>query len=186
MGLPVCQVGSHKDRLLNMVGRSALRLNGGCTCDCLVRRNQKWLFFSPIRDLCFGRHSCSKYLLGTTAKNLLCCWNLLTCSCKTDFMSMIYMQWFKYSPYIFLTLLLSLCPSSPVPCPLWQWSGAPPWTSACCWLTPSLRTWLPSAVRLEALTVRFTPCTHRWQVTSESELSCRKLYLETHFIHLHM
>ncbi|KAF3695152.1 WD repeat-containing protein 75 [Channa argus] len=33
-----------------------------------------------IRSLCFGRQSCSKYLLGTTAKNLLCCWNLLTCS----------------------------------------------------------------------------------------------------------
>ncbi|XP_077392152.1 WD repeat-containing protein 75 [Festucalex cinctus] len=33
-----------------------------------------------IRDLCFGRLSCSKYLVGTTAKNLLCCWNLLTCS----------------------------------------------------------------------------------------------------------
>ncbi|KAM4608467.1 WD repeat-containing protein 75 isoform 2-T2 [Polymixia lowei] len=33
-----------------------------------------------IRDLCFGRLSCSKYLLGTTAKKLLCCWNLLTCS----------------------------------------------------------------------------------------------------------
>uniref|UniRef100_A0A8C9Y7F4 WD repeat domain 75 n=1 Tax=Sander lucioperca TaxID=283035 RepID=A0A8C9Y7F4_SANLU len=33
-----------------------------------------------VRDLCFGRLSCSKYLLGTTANNLLCCWNLLTCS----------------------------------------------------------------------------------------------------------
>ncbi|XP_077435731.1 WD repeat-containing protein 75 [Vanacampus margaritifer] len=33
-----------------------------------------------IRNLCFGRLSCSKYLLGTTVKNLLCCWNLLTCS----------------------------------------------------------------------------------------------------------
>ncbi|XP_076858458.1 WD repeat-containing protein 75 [Brachyhypopomus gauderio] len=33
-----------------------------------------------IRDLCFGRLSCSKYLLGSTNKNLLCCWNLLTCS----------------------------------------------------------------------------------------------------------
>ncbi|KAM6945905.1 WD repeat-containing protein 75 [Aplochiton taeniatus] len=33
-----------------------------------------------VRDLCFGRFSCSKYLLGTTAKNQLCCWNLLTCS----------------------------------------------------------------------------------------------------------
>uniref|UniRef100_A0A672FTV9 WD repeat-containing protein 75 second beta-propeller domain-containing protein n=1 Tax=Salarias fasciatus TaxID=181472 RepID=A0A672FTV9_SALFA len=33
-----------------------------------------------VRDLCFGRLSCSKYLLGTTAGNLLCCWNLLTCS----------------------------------------------------------------------------------------------------------
>ncbi|KAM4561754.1 WD repeat-containing protein 75 [Fundulus diaphanus] len=32
-----------------------------------------------VRDLCFGRLSCSKYLLGTTNK-LLCCWNLLTCS----------------------------------------------------------------------------------------------------------
>ncbi|KAF3842666.1 hypothetical protein F7725_001515, partial [Dissostichus mawsoni] len=35
-----------------------------------------------IRDLCFGRLSCSKYLLGTTASKLLCCWNLLTCSCE--------------------------------------------------------------------------------------------------------
>ncbi|XP_041663173.1 WD repeat-containing protein 75 isoform X2 [Cheilinus undulatus] len=33
-----------------------------------------------VRNLCFGRLSCSKYLLGTTAGNLLCCWNLLTCS----------------------------------------------------------------------------------------------------------
>ncbi|CAJ1078696.1 WD repeat-containing protein 75 isoform X2 [Xyrichtys novacula] len=33
-----------------------------------------------IRNLCFGRLSCSKYLLGTTNSNLLCCWNLLTCS----------------------------------------------------------------------------------------------------------
>uniref|UniRef100_A0A8C2XMB2 WD repeat domain 75 n=1 Tax=Cyclopterus lumpus TaxID=8103 RepID=A0A8C2XMB2_CYCLU len=33
-----------------------------------------------IRDLCFGRLGCSKYLMGTTASNLLCCWNLLTCS----------------------------------------------------------------------------------------------------------
>ncbi|XP_054643082.1 WD repeat-containing protein 75 [Dunckerocampus dactyliophorus] len=32
-----------------------------------------------IRNLCFGRLSCSKYLLGTTEKNLVC-WNLLTCS----------------------------------------------------------------------------------------------------------
>ncbi|XP_067300443.1 WD repeat-containing protein 75 [Pseudorasbora parva] len=33
-----------------------------------------------IRDLCFGRLSCSKYLLATTNRNLLCCWNLLTCA----------------------------------------------------------------------------------------------------------
>ncbi|XP_062258530.1 WD repeat-containing protein 75 [Platichthys flesus] len=33
-----------------------------------------------IRHLCFGRLSCSKYLLGATANSLLCCWNLLTCS----------------------------------------------------------------------------------------------------------
>ncbi|KAK2904782.1 hypothetical protein Q8A67_006581 [Cirrhinus molitorella] len=32
-----------------------------------------------IRDLCFGRLSCSKYLLSTTNRNL-CCWNLLTCA----------------------------------------------------------------------------------------------------------
>ncbi|XP_041857335.1 WD repeat-containing protein 75 [Melanotaenia boesemani] len=34
----------------------------------------------PVRNLCFGRLSCSKYLLGTTTSQLLCCWNLLTCS----------------------------------------------------------------------------------------------------------
>ncbi|XP_034042744.1 WD repeat-containing protein 75 [Thalassophryne amazonica] len=33
-----------------------------------------------IRSLCFGQLSCSKYLLGTTDRNLLCCWNMLTCS----------------------------------------------------------------------------------------------------------
>ncbi|XP_040913731.1 WD repeat-containing protein 75 [Toxotes jaculatrix] len=33
-----------------------------------------------VRDLCFGRLSCSKYLLGTNMNNLLLCWNLLTCS----------------------------------------------------------------------------------------------------------
>ncbi|XP_066542601.1 WD repeat-containing protein 75 [Hoplias malabaricus] len=33
-----------------------------------------------IRDLCFGRQSCSKYLLTTTGTNNLQCWNLLTCS----------------------------------------------------------------------------------------------------------
>uniref|UniRef100_A0A672QVC1 WD repeat-containing protein 75-like n=1 Tax=Sinocyclocheilus grahami TaxID=75366 RepID=A0A672QVC1_SINGR len=32
-----------------------------------------------VRDLCFGRLSCSKYLIATTTRNLLCCWNLLTC-----------------------------------------------------------------------------------------------------------
>ncbi|KAI1884865.1 hypothetical protein AGOR_G00214270 [Albula goreensis] len=47
-----------------------------------------------IRDLCFGRLSCSRYLLGTTSKNLLCCWNLLTCS----------LEW---STSIDVTLLLS-------------------------------------------------------------------------------
>ncbi|XP_043105326.1 WD repeat-containing protein 75 [Puntigrus tetrazona] len=33
-----------------------------------------------IRDLCFGRLSCSKYLLSTTTSNMLCCWNLLSCA----------------------------------------------------------------------------------------------------------
>lgn len=33
-----------------------------------------------IRHLCFGRMTCSKYLLGTTENAILCCWNLLSCS----------------------------------------------------------------------------------------------------------
>ncbi|XP_067843809.1 WD repeat-containing protein 75 [Heptranchias perlo] len=33
-----------------------------------------------IRDLAFGRLSCSKYLLGTTDNGFLCCWNLLCCT----------------------------------------------------------------------------------------------------------
>ncbi|XP_062390523.1 WD repeat-containing protein 75 [Sardina pilchardus] len=33
-----------------------------------------------VRQLCFGNQSCSKYLLSTTTRNMLCCWNLLTCS----------------------------------------------------------------------------------------------------------
>ncbi|XP_051786405.1 LOW QUALITY PROTEIN: WD repeat-containing protein 75 [Erpetoichthys calabaricus] len=35
-----------------------------------------------IRELCFGRQSCARYLLGSTSANLLCCWDLLTCTCK--------------------------------------------------------------------------------------------------------
>uniref|UniRef100_H3DKH2 WD repeat domain 75 n=2 Tax=Tetraodon nigroviridis TaxID=99883 RepID=H3DKH2_TETNG len=35
---------------------------------------------SAHRNLCFGRLSCSKYLVGTAGSELLCCWNLLTCS----------------------------------------------------------------------------------------------------------
>ncbi|XP_067891709.1 WD repeat-containing protein 75 [Heterodontus francisci] len=33
-----------------------------------------------IRDLAFGRLSCSKYLIGTTENGFLCCWNLLSCT----------------------------------------------------------------------------------------------------------
>ncbi|KYO33720.1 WD repeat-containing protein 75 [Alligator mississippiensis] len=33
-----------------------------------------------IWSLCFGRLSCSKYLLGTTDHGFLCCWNLLSCA----------------------------------------------------------------------------------------------------------
>ncbi|XP_017296280.1 WD repeat-containing protein 75 [Kryptolebias marmoratus] len=33
-----------------------------------------------IRDLCFGRMSGSKYLLGTNENKMLLCWNLLSCS----------------------------------------------------------------------------------------------------------
>ncbi|ERE82896.1 WD repeat-containing protein 75 [Cricetulus griseus] len=33
-----------------------------------------------LLHLCFGRLTCSKYLLGTTDNGILCCWNLLSCS----------------------------------------------------------------------------------------------------------
>ncbi|KAJ6665215.1 hypothetical protein lerEdw1_004264 [Lerista edwardsae] len=33
-----------------------------------------------IQNLCFGRLSCSKYLLGSTNTGFLCCWNLLSCT----------------------------------------------------------------------------------------------------------
>uniref|UniRef100_A0AC11E2E0 WD repeat domain 75 n=1 Tax=Ovis aries TaxID=9940 RepID=A0AC11E2E0_SHEEP len=33
-----------------------------------------------IRHLCFGRLTCSKYLLGVTENGILCCWNLLSCA----------------------------------------------------------------------------------------------------------
>ncbi|XP_005373379.1 PREDICTED: WD repeat-containing protein 75 [Chinchilla lanigera] len=33
-----------------------------------------------IRRLCFGRLTCSKYLLGATENGILCCWNLLSCA----------------------------------------------------------------------------------------------------------
>ncbi|KAM4626716.1 WD repeat-containing protein 75 [Discoglossus pictus] len=33
-----------------------------------------------IRNLCFGRLSCSKYLLASTDNGFLSCWNLLTCT----------------------------------------------------------------------------------------------------------
>uniref|UniRef100_A0A8C5X7Y9 WD repeat domain 75 n=1 Tax=Malurus cyaneus samueli TaxID=2593467 RepID=A0A8C5X7Y9_9PASS len=33
-----------------------------------------------IRNICFGRQTCSKYLIGATDYGFLCCWNLLTCA----------------------------------------------------------------------------------------------------------
>uniref|UniRef100_A0A8C8EG05 WD repeat domain 75 n=1 Tax=Otus sunia TaxID=257818 RepID=A0A8C8EG05_9STRI len=38
--------------------------------------------YSPgkIRNICFGRLTCSKYLIGATDHGFLCCWNLLTCA----------------------------------------------------------------------------------------------------------
>uniref|UniRef100_A0A8C6K4P0 WD repeat-containing protein 75 second beta-propeller domain-containing protein n=1 Tax=Melopsittacus undulatus TaxID=13146 RepID=A0A8C6K4P0_MELUD len=33
-----------------------------------------------IRNICFGRLTCSKYLIGATDHGFLCCWNLLTCA----------------------------------------------------------------------------------------------------------
>lgn len=69
-------------------------------------------------------------------------------------MYLLQLFFFLFIHIIGLFLLL-VSPSCSFSCPLWQWSGAPQWTSACCWLTPSLRTWLPSAVRLDAQTVSF-------------------------------
>lgn len=133
------------------------------------RRKTKGLFFS-IRDLCFGRLSCSKYLLGTTANNLLCCWNLLTCSCKaayTQYISCANLQLcalinLLMCPDILNHIFFFPCLLSSVSCPVWQWSGAPVWKPACCWLTPSLRTWLPSAIRLDSLTVSFKLGAYIW------------------------
>eukprot|EP00076_Gallus_gallus_P006709 XP_001233408.2 WD repeat-containing protein 75 [Gallus gallus] len=33
-----------------------------------------------IRSICFGRLTCSKYLIGATDHGFLCCWNLLSCA----------------------------------------------------------------------------------------------------------
>ncbi|NXG46222.1 WDR75 protein, partial [Psilopogon haemacephalus] len=33
-----------------------------------------------IRNICFGRLTCSKYLIGATDYGFLCCWNLLSCA----------------------------------------------------------------------------------------------------------
>uniref|UniRef100_A0A669QIP0 WD repeat domain 75 n=1 Tax=Phasianus colchicus TaxID=9054 RepID=A0A669QIP0_PHACC len=33
-----------------------------------------------IRTICFGRLTCSKYLIGATDHGFLCCWNLLSCA----------------------------------------------------------------------------------------------------------
>ncbi|NXK46566.1 WDR75 protein, partial [Chauna torquata] len=33
-----------------------------------------------IRNICFGRLTCSKYLIGATDHGFLCCWNLLSCA----------------------------------------------------------------------------------------------------------
>lgn len=109
------------------------------------RKTKETCFFLSTRNLCFGRLSCSKYLLGTTGNNLLCCWNLLTCSCKAKTSTS------QLNAYVSLVHAHKRSFLFPV----WQWSGALRWTSVCCWLTRSLRTWLPSAVRLEAQTVSF-------------------------------
>ncbi|NXN99488.1 WDR75 protein, partial [Rhinopomastus cyanomelas] len=33
-----------------------------------------------IRNICFGRLTCAKFLIGTTDYGFLCCWNLLSCA----------------------------------------------------------------------------------------------------------
>lgn len=113
------------------------------------------LFLLSIRALCFSRLSCSKYLLATTAGGLLCCWNLLTCSRKTASIDMVVQvsHWGVGRNEVQKKSMINTV--------LWpprQWSGAPPWTPACCWLTHSPRTWLSSAARTEEPTVRTKRC----------------------------
>lgn len=57
-----------------------------------VPLNRSLSFFSPLspdRSLCFGRLGCSKYLVGSAGGELLCCWNLLTCSCEAASISRV-------------------------------------------------------------------------------------------------
>ncbi|XP_061143492.1 WD repeat-containing protein 75 [Syngnathus typhle] len=74
---PHCCCFSADGSLLAVGFREVVTLWSPATWELLTTLSQPP---GEIRNLCFGRLSCSKYLLGTTAKNLLCCWNLLTCS----------------------------------------------------------------------------------------------------------
>ncbi|XP_077473956.1 WD repeat-containing protein 75 [Stigmatopora argus] len=74
---PQCCDYSADGSLLAVSFREVVTLWSPATWELLTTLSQPP---GDIRHLCFGQLSCSKYLLGTTEKNLLCCWNLLTCS----------------------------------------------------------------------------------------------------------
>ncbi|CAL1582666.1 unnamed protein product [Knipowitschia caucasica] len=74
---PQCCSFSADGSLLAVAFREVVTVWSTVTWDLLTTLSQPP---GDIRNLCFGRQSCSKYLLGTTDKNQLCCWNLLTCS----------------------------------------------------------------------------------------------------------
>lgn len=54
-------------------------------CVCVSRARGGLTAPVVLRHLCFGRLTCSKYLLGATEDGTLCCWNLLSCARKMSF-----------------------------------------------------------------------------------------------------
>uniref|UniRef100_A0AAX7VIX1 WD repeat-containing protein 75 second beta-propeller domain-containing protein n=1 Tax=Astatotilapia calliptera TaxID=8154 RepID=A0AAX7VIX1_ASTCA len=74
--VPECCSFSADGSLLAVVFQEVVTVWSPSTWELLTTLSQPP---GAVSDLCFGRLSCSKYLLGTTASNLLC-WNLLTCS----------------------------------------------------------------------------------------------------------
>ncbi|XP_065697099.1 WD repeat-containing protein 75 [Patagioenas fasciata] len=61
----------------------AVSFEGTATVWDSVTWDLKCTFCHPpgkIRNICFGRLTCSKYLIGATDHGFLCCWNLLSCA----------------------------------------------------------------------------------------------------------